>query len=128
MPTSGGPRLEASRRLHATFFDPDNEREVGRSDTEMLDDMLLPQRHKLPSADVTHEAFIGPRASTSYRRRRMQTSPSPAATCLAHHWAHIWEEWPAPSCITPPPSSSSHPDRDVRKGVLPCLTALSQTS
>ncbi|MFH8642376.1 universal stress protein [Streptomyces goshikiensis] len=44
---------------YAPFFDPENEREVGRSVTVMLDDMLMPWRHKFPSVSVTHEAFEG---------------------------------------------------------------------
>ncbi|MCX4781553.1 universal stress protein [Streptomyces sp. NBC_01264] len=44
---------------YAPFFDPDDEREVGRSVTQMLDDMLLPWRHKFPSVRVTHQAFVG---------------------------------------------------------------------
>ncbi|WP_330300672.1 universal stress protein [Streptomyces sp. NBC_00503] len=45
---------------YAPFFDPENEREVGWSVTQMLDDMLLPWRHKFPSVSVTHQAFMGP--------------------------------------------------------------------
>ncbi|WP_327134830.1 universal stress protein [Streptomyces sp. NBC_01343] len=45
---------------YAPFFDPENEREIGRSVTVMLDDMLMPWRHKFPSVRVTHEAFMGP--------------------------------------------------------------------
>ncbi|MET3983018.1 universal stress protein [Streptomyces sp. PvR034] len=44
---------------YAPFFDPDDEREVGRTVTQMLDDMLLPWRHKFPSVRVTHQAFVG---------------------------------------------------------------------
>ncbi|MGW7456342.1 universal stress protein [Streptomyces sp. NPDC054797] len=45
---------------YAPFFDPEDEREVGWSVTQMLDDMLLPWRHKFPSVSVTHQAFMGP--------------------------------------------------------------------
>ncbi len=44
---------------YVPFFDPDNEREIGRIVTQMLDDMLLPWRHKFPSVNVTHKAFMG---------------------------------------------------------------------
>nr|WSX48467.1 universal stress protein [Streptomyces sp. NBC_00974] len=45
---------------YAPFFDPESEQEVGRSVAVMLDDMLMPWRHKFPSVSVTHEAFMGP--------------------------------------------------------------------
>ncbi|AWZ09982.1 universal stress protein [Streptomyces sp. ICC1] len=45
---------------YAPFSDPENEREVGLSVTQMLDDMLLPWRHKFPSVTVTTKAFMGP--------------------------------------------------------------------
>ncbi|MFF1370075.1 universal stress protein [Streptomyces virginiae] len=45
---------------YAPFFDPENEREIGRTITVMLDEMLMPWRHKFPSVSATHEAFEGP--------------------------------------------------------------------
>ncbi|WP_328924016.1 universal stress protein [Streptomyces sp. NBC_00190] len=44
---------------YAPFFDPDDEREIGRSVMRMLDDMLLPWRRKFPEVSVTHHAFMG---------------------------------------------------------------------
>ncbi|WP_406186403.1 universal stress protein [Streptomyces sp. NBC_01006] len=45
---------------YVPFFDPDNERDIGRSVTQMLDETLLPWRSKFPSVRVTHNAFMGP--------------------------------------------------------------------
>ncbi|MFB7462319.1 universal stress protein [Streptomyces sp. NPDC056224] len=45
---------------YVPFFDPDNERDIGRSVSQMLDDTLLPWRHKFPSVSVTGTAFAGP--------------------------------------------------------------------
>ncbi|MET9881838.1 universal stress protein [Streptomyces sp. NPDC006430] len=45
---------------YVPFFDPDNERDIGLSVTQMLDDMLLPWRHKFPSVNVISRAFMGP--------------------------------------------------------------------
>ncbi|MCX5126929.1 universal stress protein [Streptomyces sp. NBC_00347] len=44
---------------YVPFFDPDNERDIGFSVTQMLDDTLLPWRHKFPSVSVTRTAFMG---------------------------------------------------------------------
>ncbi|MFJ3974124.1 universal stress protein [Streptomyces sp. NPDC090021] len=44
---------------YVPFFDPDNERDVGRSVTHMLQDMLLPWRHKFPDVDVSHSVSMG---------------------------------------------------------------------
>ncbi|MER7467292.1 universal stress protein [Streptomyces sp. NPDC097981] len=44
---------------YVPFFDPDNERDVGRSVTHMVDDMLLPWRHKFPNVRVTTSVFMG---------------------------------------------------------------------
>ncbi|MGW2587252.1 universal stress protein [Streptomyces virginiae] len=44
---------------YVPFFDPDNEREIGASVAEMLDNMLLPWRHKFPWVSVTTQAFRG---------------------------------------------------------------------
>ncbi|MFE9634051.1 universal stress protein [Streptomyces sp. NPDC006463] len=53
-----GWRLPAAY-AYVPFFDPDNEREIGRSVTRMLDDMLLPWRRKFPEVSVTHAEFMG---------------------------------------------------------------------
>ncbi|MER5928747.1 universal stress protein [Streptomyces sp. NPDC002054] len=39
--------------------DPDNERDIGRSVTRMVDDMLLPWHHKFPDVNVSHNVFMG---------------------------------------------------------------------
>ncbi|MFD0373778.1 universal stress protein [Streptomyces sp. NPDC127112] len=44
---------------YVPFFDPDNERDVDRSVTHMLEDMLLPWRHKFPDVNVSHSVFMG---------------------------------------------------------------------
>ncbi|ATZ23297.1 Universal stress protein [Streptomyces lavendulae subsp. lavendulae] len=44
---------------YVPFFDPDNERDIGRSVTHMVDDMLLPWRHKFPDVNVSHDVFMG---------------------------------------------------------------------
>ncbi|MCJ1676965.1 universal stress protein [Streptomyces sp. APSN-46.1] len=44
---------------YVPFLDPDSEREISRGVTQMLDDMLLPWRHKFPAVSVTHNAFRG---------------------------------------------------------------------
>ncbi|MGW6706315.1 universal stress protein [Streptomyces sp. NPDC054956] len=44
---------------YVPFFDPDNERDIGLSVTHMVDDMLLPWRHKFPDVDVSHSVFMG---------------------------------------------------------------------
>ncbi|MFE0601528.1 universal stress protein [Streptomyces sp. NPDC058892] len=87
---------------YAPFFDPENEREVGRSVTVMLDDMLMPWRHKFPSVSVTHEAFEGSagerlvqaaaRADLVVVGRRLRRSPlgvhlGSAAHAVVHHAA-----------------------------------------
>ncbi|MGW6939038.1 universal stress protein [Streptomyces xanthophaeus] len=87
---------------YAPFFDPENEREVGRSVTVMLDDMLMPWRHKFPSLSVTHEAFMGPADDQLIRAsagadlvvvgRRLRRSPLGAhlgsvAHAVLHHAA-----------------------------------------
>lgn len=87
---------------YAPFFDPENEREVGRSVTVMLDDMLMPWRHKFPSVCVTHEAFMGPageqlvqaaaRADLVVVGRRLRRSPlgvhlGSVAHAVLHHAA-----------------------------------------
>ncbi|WP_405682442.1 universal stress protein [Streptomyces sp. NBC_00057] len=42
------------------FIHSDDEREVDRSVGQMLDELLLPWRHKFPSVSVTQNAFKGP--------------------------------------------------------------------
>ncbi|WP_327418597.1 universal stress protein [Streptomyces sp. NBC_01233] len=44
---------------YVPFFDPDAEQDIGRSVTHMVDDMLLPWRHKFPDVDVSHSVFMG---------------------------------------------------------------------
>ncbi|MEV6579741.1 universal stress protein [Streptomyces sp. NPDC051582] len=44
---------------YAPFFDPDNERDIGRSVTHMVGDMLLPWQHKFPDVNVIHTVFTG---------------------------------------------------------------------
>ncbi|WP_371675440.1 universal stress protein [Streptomyces sp. NBC_01276] len=44
---------------YVPFFDPDNERDIGRSVTHMMDDMLLPWQHKFPDVNVSHTVFRG---------------------------------------------------------------------
>ncbi|MFB6613047.1 universal stress protein [Streptomyces sp. NPDC085524] len=44
---------------YVPLFDPDNERDIGWSVTHMLDDMLLPWRHKFPDVRVTTNVFMG---------------------------------------------------------------------
>lgn len=44
---------------YVPFFDPDNEKDIGRSIMHMVDDMLLPWRHKFPDVDIAHSVFTG---------------------------------------------------------------------
>ncbi|MFB7169956.1 universal stress protein [Streptomyces sp. NPDC056254] len=44
---------------YVPFFDPDNERDIERSVTHMVDDMLLSWRHKYPDVNVTTSVFRG---------------------------------------------------------------------
>ncbi|WP_319727005.1 universal stress protein [Streptomyces sp. MB09-01] len=44
---------------YVPFFDPDDERDIGRGMTHMVDDMLLPWRHKFPDVDVSPGVFTG---------------------------------------------------------------------
>ncbi|MET9854515.1 universal stress protein [Streptomyces sp. NPDC006450] len=44
---------------YVPFADPANERDIGRSVTQMLEDTLRPWRHKFPAVEVTHQAFMG---------------------------------------------------------------------
>ncbi|GAA2633930.1 MULTISPECIES: universal stress protein [Streptomyces] len=87
---------------YAPFFDPENEREIGRTITVMLDEMLMPWRHKFPSVCVTHEAFEGPAPEQLVRAaasadlivvgRRLRRSPlgvhlGSVAHAVLHHAA-----------------------------------------
>nr|WSX53278.1 universal stress protein [Streptomyces sp. NBC_00974] len=44
---------------YVPFFDPDNERDIGRSVTHMVDDALLPWRHRFPDVKATTSVFMG---------------------------------------------------------------------
>lgn len=44
---------------YVPFLDPDDERDIVRSLTHMVDDMLLPWQHKFPGVDVRHHVFTG---------------------------------------------------------------------
>ncbi|MFJ7263012.1 universal stress protein [Streptomyces globosus] len=44
---------------YVPFSDPDDEREIGRSVTRMVEDMLLPWRQKYPEVAVTSSVFRG---------------------------------------------------------------------
>ncbi|WKD31193.1 universal stress protein [Streptomyces xanthophaeus] len=44
---------------YVPFFDPDDERDIGRSVMHMVGDMLLPWRHKFPDVNVSHHVFKG---------------------------------------------------------------------
>ncbi|MFJ8160077.1 universal stress protein [Streptomyces sp. NPDC096136] len=44
---------------YVPFFDPDNERDIGRSVAHMVDDMVLPWRHKFPDVETTTGVFMG---------------------------------------------------------------------
>ncbi|AZM92924.1 universal stress protein [Streptomyces sp. W1SF4] len=47
---------------YVPFADAENERDIDRSITQMLDDTLLPWRHKFPDVAVTPTVFRGPAA------------------------------------------------------------------
>ncbi|MGW7459450.1 universal stress protein [Streptomyces sp. NPDC054797] len=65
---------------YASFLDPETEREVGRSVTRMLDDMLLPWRHKFPTVRVTSKAFTG-----SPGRQLVQAAASADLVVVGRH-------------------------------------------
>ncbi|MFG2715616.1 universal stress protein [Streptomyces goshikiensis] len=44
---------------YVPFFDPDNEQDIGRSVTHMVDDMLLPWQHKFPDVEVSNGVSMG---------------------------------------------------------------------
>ncbi|MFE9255216.1 universal stress protein [Streptomyces sp. NPDC006879] len=87
---------------YAPFFDPEDEREVGRNVTQMLDEVLLPWRHKFPDLSVTHQAFTGHAGQQLIRAsmgadlvvvgRRLRRSPlgahlGPVTHAVLHHAA-----------------------------------------
>ncbi|MER6218850.1 universal stress protein, partial [Streptomyces sp. NPDC001674] len=47
---------------YAPFADPDNEPDIARSVTHLLDDALLPWQHKFPDVAVNQTVFRGPAA------------------------------------------------------------------
>ncbi|MFF4582672.1 universal stress protein [Streptomyces sp. NPDC001389] len=84
------------------FFDPDNERDIARSVTHMVDDMLLPWRHKFPDVDATTSVFMGSAGEQLVQcsrgaelvvvGRRLRRSPlgahlGPVAHAVLHHAA-----------------------------------------
>lgn len=87
---------------YVPFFDPDNERDIGRSVTYMVDDMLQPWRHKFPDVDVSHSVFTGSAGERLVRAsegaglvvvgRHVHRSPlgahlGPVAHAVLHHAA-----------------------------------------
>ncbi|WP_371592279.1 universal stress protein [Streptomyces virginiae] len=44
---------------YVPFFDPDDERDIARSVTRMVEDVLLPWRHKFPEVSVSHDVRTG---------------------------------------------------------------------
>lgn len=87
---------------YVPFFDPDNERDIGRSVTQMLNETLLPWRSKFPSVRVTHNAFMGPAGQQLVQAsagadlvvvgRQLRRSPlgahlGPVAHTVLHHAA-----------------------------------------
>ncbi|MFF3625001.1 universal stress protein [Streptomyces sp. NPDC002467] len=87
---------------YVPFFDPDNERDVNRSVTHMVEDMLMPWRHKFPDVDVSHSVFMGSagghlvRASQGaglvvvgrhLRRSPLGTQLGPVTHAVLHHAA-----------------------------------------
>ncbi|MCB5180863.1 universal stress protein [Streptomyces antimicrobicus] len=65
---------------YVPFFDPDNERDIGRSVTHMVDDMLLPWRHKFPDVAVTTSVFMG-----SAGERLVQASQGAGLVVVGRH-------------------------------------------
>ncbi|MEW1636891.1 universal stress protein [Streptomyces sp. NPDC093801] len=87
---------------YVPFFDPDNERDIGRSVTRMVDDMLLPWRHKFPDVNATTSVFTGSAGERLVRAsrgaglvvvgRHLRRSPlgvhlGPVAHAVLHHAA-----------------------------------------
>ncbi|MFH7594139.1 universal stress protein [Streptomyces racemochromogenes] len=87
---------------YVPFFDPDNERDVELSVTHMVDDMLLPWRHKFPDVRVTTSVFLGSAGGRLVQAsreaglvvvgRRLRRSPlgvhlGPVAHAVLHHAA-----------------------------------------
>ncbi|MFE6834026.1 universal stress protein [Streptomyces sp. NPDC057705] len=55
---------------YVPFFDPDDERDIVRSLTHMVDDMLRPWQHRFPGVDVRHHVFRGSAAEHLVRASR----------------------------------------------------------
>ncbi|MFJ3921778.1 universal stress protein [Streptomyces sp. NPDC090022] len=87
---------------YVPFFDPENERDIGRSVAHMVDDMLLPWRHKFPEVEVTSNVFMGSAGERLVHAshgaglvvvgRRLRRSPlgvhlGPVAHAVLHHAA-----------------------------------------
>ncbi|MEV7414535.1 universal stress protein [Streptomyces sp. NPDC089919] len=87
---------------YVPFFDPDNERDIGISVGHMLDDVLLPWRHKFPEVEVVPAVFrghaaerlvlAGQRAGLVVVGRHLRRSPlgahlGPVAHAVLHHAA-----------------------------------------
>ncbi|MFJ7587524.1 universal stress protein [Streptomyces sp. NPDC097617] len=88
--------------MYVPFFDPDNERDISRSVTHMVEDVLLPWRHKFPHVDVSHRVFMGSAGDHLVRAsqgaglvvvgRHLRRSPlgrhlGPIAHAVLHHAA-----------------------------------------
>ncbi|MEW2582942.1 universal stress protein [Streptomyces virginiae] len=65
---------------YVPFFDPDNERDIDRSVTHMVDDMLLPWRHKFPGVSASHTVFRG-----SVGERLVQASRGAGLVVVGRH-------------------------------------------
>ncbi|MFE2547382.1 universal stress protein [Streptomyces sp. NPDC059355] len=96
-----GWKMPAAYR-YVPFFDPDNERDIGRSVTHMVDDMLMPWKHKFPDVNVSHNVFMGSAGEHLVRAsqgaglvvvgRHVRRSPlgahlGPVAHAVLHHAA-----------------------------------------
>lgn len=64
---------------YAPVLDPDVEREVGRSVTQMLEDTLLPWRNKFPDVQIHPQTVVGPghRLRRGSGRWTLETAPDP---------------------------------------------------
>ncbi|MFD7629755.1 universal stress protein [Streptomyces sp. NPDC059851] len=91
-----------SAYAYVPFLDPDDERDIGRSVTHMVQDVLLPWRHEFPDVDVTHSVFMGSAGEGLVRAsrgaglvvvgRHLRRSPlgahlGPVAHAVLHHAA-----------------------------------------
>ncbi|MGW6691325.1 universal stress protein [Streptomyces sp. NPDC054961] len=87
---------------YVPFFDPDNERDIGRSVRHRVEDILLPWRGKFPGVEVGHDVFMGSAGDRLVRAsqgaamvvlgRRLRRSPlgarlGPVAHAALHHAA-----------------------------------------